>query len=130
MSPRRHDAGFSLVELTVVMLVLGVLAAIAIPTLLSQREKAGRAAVQSDLRNLRTAQESRGVDHDPRYTDDLSSLASDGYKPSDGVEMRVYLTDGDNAYLACGTHRNVDDWLVYDSRDGTTTPSVTACIAP
>ena len=48
------DDGFSLIELFVVMLILGVIAAIAIPRFLAQRETARDAAAINDIRNLAT----------------------------------------------------------------------------
>jgi prepilin-type N-terminal cleavage/methylation domain-containing protein len=50
--PGRRDAGFSLVELIVVMLVIGILAAIAIPVILDQRQKANDAATRSDANQV------------------------------------------------------------------------------
>lgn len=46
------DAGFTLVELLVVMIIIGVLAAVAVPTFLSQRAKAHDAATKADVSNL------------------------------------------------------------------------------
>lgn len=45
-------AGFGLVELLVVVVVIGILASIAIPLFLNQRRSAVDAAVESDMRNL------------------------------------------------------------------------------
>lgn len=47
-----RDGGFTLVELLVVMLIIGVLAAIAIPVLLTQRGRAHDSATQADVSNL------------------------------------------------------------------------------
>lgn len=48
---RKSTGGFTLVEMLVVIVVIGILAAIAIPIFLSQSERANEAAVKSDLAN-------------------------------------------------------------------------------
>ncbi|HEX7049401.1 MAG TPA: prepilin-type N-terminal cleavage/methylation domain-containing protein [Longimicrobiales bacterium] len=80
----RNQKGFTLIELLIVVVIIGILAAIAIPKFSSAREKAYYSAVKSDLKNLSTQQEVYYSGGAYRYTDDLTALS---YFPSKGVSL-------------------------------------------
>ena len=74
---RESEEGFTLIELMVVVLIIAILLAIAIPTFLGARSKAQDRAAQSNIRNAFTAEKTFYVDgqaYDPD-TDNASAIA-------------------------------------------------------
>ena len=84
---RNNEKGFTLIELMIVIAIIGILAAIAIPQFSAYRTRAKNSAANADLRNACTAQEAYYVDHQT-YATALADLT--------GSEYGLYLSDGVN----------------------------------
>jgi len=61
--------GFTLIELLIVVVIIGILAAIAIPKFASTKQKAYMAAMKSDLKNFVTSNESYFADYNTYGTE-------------------------------------------------------------
>src|SRR5262245_32953198 len=84
-SGTRRRSGFTLIELLIVVVIIGILAAIAIPKFQSTKGKANAAALKSDLRNLSSAQEAYFFENSG-YAPDVAMLS---IKLSPGVVLTI-----------------------------------------
>ena len=77
-NPGSCEAGFTLIELMIVMLIIGVLAGIAIPSYLSSLKNAREAVLKEDLHVMRQAIDSYTMDKE-RAPQSLDDLVQNGY---------------------------------------------------
>jgi prepilin-type N-terminal cleavage/methylation domain-containing protein len=81
----QRTRGFTLIELLIVVVIIGILAAIAIPKFTSTRDKAFLSAAKADLRNLASLQE---VYYNDNYTFS-TDLAAVGFTGTEGISVVV-----------------------------------------
>jgi len=92
-----NKRGFTIIELLVVVVIIGILAAIAIPKFAMTKDKSRMASVKSDLRNTMTAEEAYFADYSTFGS--LSQLqANSNYTLSQGNAGSV--TTASNGYTA------------------------------
>src|SRR2546423_478380 len=89
----RNRKGFTLIELLIVVVIIGILAAIAIPKFANTKSKAYVTAMKSDLRNLVTAEEAFFSDS-TYYTSATTLVAKNSYKNSSGVGVPAVGSGG------------------------------------
>jgi prepilin-type N-terminal cleavage/methylation domain-containing protein len=126
MAAMRRQSGFTLIELLIVIIIIGVLAAIAIPMYLQQRSKAQDAAVKDGIHEIYLGLGSYAADHNESFPasvsaatlvdpSDLPYLEDWPNNPYGGMPMAQDAGDrvlGGFAYTQTGTPVGSDFTLV------------------
>jgi prepilin-type N-terminal cleavage/methylation domain-containing protein len=107
---REDERGFTLIELLIVVVIIGVLAAIAVPVYLGQQDQAKDAAAKAQLRSAATAQQLHYAKHDG-YASTDAQLKTFGFRQGD---QAVQVTaDGDTYCMQAeggsGTYKMTED---------------------
>jgi prepilin-type N-terminal cleavage/methylation domain-containing protein len=138
MDARTRDDGFTLVELLVVMVIIGILSGIAFPALAAQTKKAKFAALKSQLKAAATAQEERLTDGLPYAVPGpvgLADLVAEGFVLSHGVVLTIVdddMTANGRGYCLRAHHETLtaaDDYFYASTGPNAGRPTKTACVA-
>ena len=123
----KESHGFTFIELSVVLAIVGILAAIAIPQYSHYRERAYNQTAISDLRNVAAAQEAFFADHQNYKTIDQCSKVDPGVKCaiadlpgisqlSKGVSLSMSVTPA--GFVATARHYKAAKSCTWDSTKG------------
>ncbi len=105
INAKKDQKGFTLIELMIVIAIIGILAAIAIPQFSSYRKRAYNGSALTDAKNGYTAAQAYFVDN-PTGTPTAANLESYGLTTSTGVTV---TTSGDATNIAVvGAHASGD----------------------
>lgn len=117
MSKMRNHKGFTLIELMIVVAIIGILAAIAIPQFASYRQRAQDSAAKSALKNLATAQEDYYVQHN--IYGNRTDVATGGWTVESTISLSAIAGAGSpTSWSATAQHTSSTNVFIYDSASG------------
>ena len=124
---KKGEKGFTLVELLVVVIIIGILAAVAVPIYLNQRKSAWRSSVQSDVKNASLVLETISTNHNGKLSGitapdkcDAPSCEIDGEKVTVSADnhLAIVINDNNTYTITCTNDNLKDESVVYDSSTG------------
>ena len=114
----RNMKGFTLIELLIVVVIIGILAAIAIPQFASTKEKAFDATAKSDVRNAMAAMEAYFADNQT-YADAATVLTSGNFTTSTGITINAAGSAG--GYSVSASHSSSSNTYTVEVGSGSST---------
>jgi type IV pilus assembly protein PilA len=109
--------GFTLIELLMVVAIIAVLAAIAIPQFVVYRTRAIDTQMKSDLKNAAMAMESYFAEF-KIYPASVGSISSTGFRQTSGVGLAISVTSPTSFTLTASAPNGSQPTFTYDSNTG------------
>jgi len=125
----RTRKGFTLIELLIVVVIIGILAAIAIPKFANTKEKAYITAMKSDLKNLVSANEAQFADDNSYANIDPAPQGSSGVQLTQGGTATGWTAQASHLSTGVTCEIGVGDGAVANA-DGITVEGEPVCTTP
>src|SRR6266545_2273972 len=115
---RKSEKGFTLIELMIVVVIIGILAAIAIPNFIAMQDRAKEGSTKANMHTFQLASEDYGVQNDGTYAADCASVAP--LLPRGGASFKNPFNNTLAAYVDAGA------WVPANLPTGSVIAGITA----
>jgi prepilin-type N-terminal cleavage/methylation domain-containing protein len=109
LTKKKDQKGFTLIELMIVIAIIGILAAIAIPNFISYRKRSYNAGANADIKNLYTSAQAYYTDYpsgaiNAAYVNSSHHLYTYGFRPTSTVTTTVIGSGTQDSFSATAYH--------------------------
>jgi len=115
--PLRRGAGFTLIEVLIVIAVIGILAVIAIPQFIAYRNRSIDAQMRSDLRNAAVAVESYYTKRNV-YPAGIDEIEGFGFQPTEGVALTLNVVSPTSYTITAAKPGGTQSTFTFSSTTG------------